>query len=113
LGLRSASAITVAIAIPTAIPVPAAATLTLLAGGSLIAGYLVDVFVLFEKIRNVQEPVTLQTHIHEGRLHSRKHAGDAALVNASGERILIGPLEENFHQLIVINYRYACLVPIG
>ena len=82
-------------------------------GRALLAGDGVEVLVLFEKIRDVEERVPLQAEIDKGRLHAGKHARDASFMDASGERILVGPLEINFDELIVLDQRHSGLVPIG
>ena len=43
-------------------------------------GSVVVVFEIFKEVANVQESVAIESYIHEGRLHAREHAADAALV---------------------------------
>jgi hypothetical protein len=80
---------------------------------TLIAGDPVEILMLFEKIGDIQERVAFQTQIHERGLHPWKHAGDAALMDAARERIFVGALKINFHQLIVFDQRYFGLMPVG
>ena len=98
-----ASTITPAVTIPVAI----------LPHRALVAGDLVEVVVLFKEVRNVEKRVAFQAHIHESRLHSRQHARDAPLMNAARERIFVGALEVNFHQLVVFDQRHLGLMPVG
>ena len=99
------------VTIPIAVAVPLTAILT---RRPFVAGHAIDVFVLFfQEVRYVQERIALQAQIDEGRLHARQHARHAALVDTPGERIFIGPLEVNLHQLIVFQERHSGFVPIG
>ena len=59
---------------------------------ALVAGYFIEIFVLFEEIRHVQKRVALQAQIHEGGLHARQYAGHAPFVDAPCQRVLIGAL---------------------
>ena len=104
-----------AITVAATIPVTPAVTIpvSVLPHGALVAGYLVEVVVLFEEVRNVEKRVAFEAHIDESRLHSGQHARDAPLMNAAGERIFVGALEVNFHQLIVFDESYFGLMPIG
>ena len=56
-----------AIAVASTIPVtpPVAIPVTILAHGAFVAGYLVEVVVLFEEVRNVEKRVALEAHIDE------------------------------------------------
>ena len=74
---------------------------------------LIEVLVFFQEVRYVQKRIALQAQIDEGRLHAGKHARHTSFMNTAGERILIGALEVNFHQLIVFDQRHSGLVPIG
>ena len=69
--------------------------------------------MLFEEIGDVQEGVPLESQINKCRLHSRQHTRDPALVNAARKRILVRSLKIYFHQLILFEDRYFCLVAIG
>ena len=80
---------------------------------TLVTGDPVEVLVLFEEIRDVEERVALQAHIDKCRLHSGQDARDAPFVDTARQRILVGALEVNFHQLIVFDQRHFGLVPIG
>src|SRR5581483_3318735 len=42
-----------------------------------------EILVLFKEVGDVEKRIALQTQIDERRLHSRKHACYAALVNAA------------------------------
>jgi hypothetical protein len=80
----------------------------------LIACYGVDILmVLFEKIGNVEKCVALQANIDKRRLHPRQNARDASFMDAACQRIFVGALEVNFHQLIVFDQRHSGLVPVG
>jgi hypothetical protein len=104
-----------AITVASTIPISPAVTvaIAILAHGALVAGYLVEVVVLFEEVGNVEKRVAFEAHIDESRLHSRQDARDAPLMNAACERIFVGALEVNFHQLIVFNESYFGLMPVG
>ena len=99
-----------AVAVPSTITVPAAIPI---AHRPLVAGDLVEVVVLFKEVRNVQERIALQAHVDEGRLHSRQDARDASLMNAARERVFVGALEVDFHQLVVFDQRHLGLMPVG
>jgi hypothetical protein len=94
------------------IPIPAPAALAF-TDWALIAGDLIEILVLFEEIRNVEKCIALQAYIDESRLHSRQHACDASFMNAAGQRIFVGALEVDFHQLVVFDQRHFGLMPIG
>jgi hypothetical protein len=76
---------------------------------------MLDVLVLvfLQEVRNVEKCITLQAEVHKRGLHAGEYASDAPLVDTTGERILVGPLEMNLHQLIVFQQRHSGLVPIG
>jgi hypothetical protein len=57
--------------------------------------------VLIEEIRNVEERIAFQPHVHERGLHSGQNARNAALMDAACQRIFIGALEVNLNQLVV------------
>ncbi len=80
---------------------------------TLVAGNPVEILVFFEEVRDVQERVPLQPYIDKCRLHPGQDTRDAPLMDTARQRILVGALEINFHQLIVFNQRYLGLVPIG
>jgi hypothetical protein len=97
-----------------AIPSPVAAPIAFpVADRALIAGDLIEILMLLEEVGNVEKCVALQAYIDESRLHSGKHAGDASFVNAAGERIFVGALEVDFHQLVVFDQSHFGLMPIG
>jgi hypothetical protein len=100
------------IAIPASFP-SAIAIAFPISDRSLIAGDLVEIVMLFEKVRNVEKRVALEANIDESRLHSWQHARDAPFMNAAGQRIFVGALEVNFHQLVVFDQRHFGLMPIG
>jgi hypothetical protein len=83
------------------------------ARGSFISGHAIDVFVLFKEVRYVEERIALQAQIDKCRLHAWQYPRHPAFVNASGERIFIGSLEVNLHELIIFQERYSGFVPIG
>jgi hypothetical protein len=64
-------------------------------------GDLVVLLVFIKEIRDVQEGVALEADIHKGGLHAGQDTRDASLVDAAGQRILVGPLEVDFDQLVV------------
>src|SRR5262249_20371094 len=50
----------------------------------------IDILFFFkQKIRNVEEGITFQTNIDEGRLHARQHARDPAFVDGPRERVFV------------------------
>jgi hypothetical protein len=67
----------------------------------LIARDVVDVLVVFQEVRHVQERVPLQSQIHERRLHPGQNACDASFMNAPGERVFVGALEVHLAQLVL------------
>ncbi len=75
------------------------------AGGGLLE--FVGLFLIFElkEVGYIQERVALQTDVDECRLHAGQHAGDAAVINRSGEGIFVFPLVIDFSKLIVFQNR--------
>jgi len=65
------------------------------------------------KIGHVEERVPFETEVDEGGLHARENAGDAPLMDAAGEGILVGPLEENLYKDIVLKYGHLGFVAVG
>jgi hypothetical protein len=70
------------IAIPAAVSASIAIPVT---HRALVASDLVEIVVLLEEVRNVEKRVTFEAYIDESRLHSRQHACNASLMNASCE----------------------------
>jgi len=66
-----------------------------------VADYTIIFFAVLEKIRDIEESVAFQADIHESRLHPRQNACDAALIDASGERMFVFPLDVNLGHLTV------------
>ena len=57
----------------------------------------IRVFFLFqEEIGNVKERITVQPYADKCRLHAGQHAGHTALVDGTGERVLIFAFEIDF-----------------
>jgi hypothetical protein len=110
ISFASISVPAISIATPTVATISA---VTFAAHGPVVLGHAIEVFVLFEKIGDVQERIALQAQVDEGRLHAWQHARHASLVNTTRERILVGPLEVNLHQLIVFDQRHLGLMPVG
>ena len=106
-------------AVPIAVPVPLVPVtfpvplVTILANGTVIGAHLIKVFMFLEEVGHVEKRVALQAEIHECRLHSGEHARDASLMNAARQRILIGTLEINFAEEIVLDQRHFGLMPVG
>ena len=101
-----------AVAIPTSVSAPIAIPFPV-THRALVAGDLVEIVVLFEEVRNVEKRVALESYIDESRLHSGQDARDAPLMNTAGERIFVGALEVDFHQLVVFDQCHFGLMPIG
>jgi len=79
-----------------AITASTAATTGLVLGNIFTGGDTLVVFAgLLQEIRNVKESVALESKLDERGLHSRQNAGDASFVNATYQRVFIGPLEKN------------------
>ncbi len=57
---------------------------------------VIVIFEVFEDVADVQECVAVQPDIHERRLHTGKHAGDPAFVDAADQRELFFALDVNF-----------------
>ena len=90
------AALPVAVAVPVTIPAEAAGAIPF--GAGLIATHLVEVVVVFLKeVRDVEERIAFESHVHEGRLHAGQNPRHASLVNATRQRVLIGPLEVQLH----------------
>jgi len=62
----------------------------------------VTIAMRVEEVRNVQETIALQPKIDKCRLHAGQDAGHAALMNTPCQRVFIGPLKINFHQLAIL-----------
>ena len=68
------------------------------------------VFLLFEKVGDVEEGVAFESDIDECRLHSRQYSCYAPFVNGSRERVLVLTLKVDFAKLFVFYYRNFGLV---
>jgi hypothetical protein len=72
---------------------------------------LVVIFLVLEKeIRNVEEGVSLQSDVHESRLHPGKHPADAAFIDPAHQPHVRIALKIHFHQLVVFHYGQLRLV---
>ncbi|MBI4892298.1 MAG: hypothetical protein HY821_16860 [Acidobacteria bacterium] len=97
----AAIAIPVTVAVPILIAVPAAAVV-----------HAIDlVRILFEEVRNVEETIPFETEVDEGGLHAGQYSGNAPFVDAAGQRILVGPLEEQLDELAVLEDPDLSLMP--
>ena len=81
-------------------------------GGHNFRHVLVVVFQI-KKVGDVEERIALQADIHEGRLHAGKDAGNPALIDGSGEGVLVFALEVDFGELIVFHQPNFGLVRRG
>jgi hypothetical protein len=55
-----------------------------------------------EKIRDVEERISLKADIDERRLHSGEHAGNASLVDTAGKSLIGLALDIDFYELVII-----------
>jgi hypothetical protein len=58
---------------------------------------VIIIFQVFENVADVQEGITIQADIDEGRLHAREDASDAALIDTADERKFFFALDINFY----------------
>jgi len=65
------------------------------------------------EVGHIEECVSFQTEVHEGGLHAWKDAGYPALMDAAGEGVLVGPLEENLYEDIVLKNGHLGFVAVG
>src|SRR6267154_2217966 len=65
-------------------------------GVRLGAMAVVIVLEVFENVADVQEGVAIEPNVHERGLHTREHACDPALVDATNQRELFLALDINF-----------------
>jgi hypothetical protein len=59
------------------------------------------IFLLFQKVGDVEKCVTLQPYIDECRLHTGKDARNTAFVNGTCEGVFVLALVVDFRELIV------------
>jgi hypothetical protein len=80
----------------------------------LFVAHLVQILMMVVgKVRDIEEGIAFQPQVDECRLHTGEHAGDPAFVNAAGEGILVGALEENLYEDIVLKNGHLCFVAVG
>ena len=61
-----------------------------------MAMVVIVVLEIFEDVADVQKCVAVQSDVYERRLHTRKHAGNAAFVDAADQRELFFALNVDF-----------------
>jgi hypothetical protein len=74
---------------------------------------LFAIFLLFQEIGDVKEGVAFKANIDEGRLHSGKHPGYAALVDGPCQGVFVFAFVVDFGELVVFENRQPRLVRGG
>ena len=57
----------------------------------------------FHEVGDVKEGVALEADVHEAGLHARQNAGDASVIDGTGERVLVLALVINFGEVVVFD----------
>jgi hypothetical protein len=65
--------------------------------GNIMRVPVIVILKIFEHVADVQERITVQANLHEGRLHTGKDAGDFAFINTSDECELFFAFDVNFN----------------
>ena len=92
---------------------PVAIVFSFLPQGPLLTRHLVEILVFLEEVGDVEKRIAFQAEIDERRLHAWQDAGHAPFMDTACEGILVGALEINLNQLIILDQRYSGLVPVG
>jgi hypothetical protein len=81
--------------------------------GLLVTDFVEIFVVIVGEIGHIEECVSFQTEIHKCGLHAGQDARDAALVDAAGEGVLVGPLKKYFYKDVVLKNGHLCFVAVG
>ena len=66
----------------------------------------VVVLIVVDQVGDVEEAGLLRTDVHEGGLDAGDDRIDPAQIDVPDEPVLIGPVEEDLHQLFVLEERH-------
>jgi hypothetical protein len=64
--------------------------------GCFVAVAVIVILEIFENVADIQESISVQTDIHECRLHARENASHSAFVNAADESEFFFALDIDF-----------------
>jgi hypothetical protein len=69
--------------------------------------------VIIGEVRDIKEGIAFETEVDEGGLHTGKDPGDATFMDTASEGVLVGALEENFYEDIVLKNSHLGFVAVG
>jgi len=80
----------------------------------LFVADFVEVFMMIVgEIGHIEKCVPFQTEVYESGLHAGQDAGDAALMDAASEGVLVGPLKKYLYKDVVLKNGHLCFVAVG
>jgi hypothetical protein len=82
-------------------------------GGFFVADAVEFVGVIVGEVRYVKKSIAFETKVDEGGLHAWEDPGDASFMDTASEGVLVGALEEDLYEDVVLKNSHLGFVAVG